>query len=100
MIDATGTSFHGTTIRATLKQVFAILGTPDDDSNTGDDKVNYEWVRKTDAGDVFTVYDWKEYRQIGWDETVEWHIGANSRAVSEAAKGAIKMLMATTACGG
>ena len=100
MIDATGTSFHGTTVRATLKQMLAILGTPDDDSNTGDDKVNYEWVRKTDAGDVFTVYDWKEYRVLDEGTTVEWHVGARSQAVAESAKGSIKMLMATTACGG
>ena len=98
MIDATETSFHGTTILATPKQIFSILGAPDDDSNTGEDKVNYEWVRKTAAGDVFTVYDWKEYRQIGWDQKVEWHMGATSKAVSASAKAAIANLMATTTC--
>jgi hypothetical protein len=100
MIDATGTSFHGSTFFATPNQVFAILGTPDYVSNTGEDKINYEWVRKIDSGDVFTVYDWKEYRQIGWDQRVEWHIGGRSKAVSEAALGSIKMLLATTAARG
>jgi hypothetical protein len=85
MIDATGTSFHDATIRATLKQMLAMLGSPDDDSNTGEDKVNYEWVGTTSSGDVYTVYDWKEYHQIGLDETVNWHIGAHSKAASNRA---------------
>ena len=100
MISAAGTSFHGITIKATPKQIFAIFGSPDDDSNTGEDKVNYEWIREMASGDVFTVYDWKEYRQIGWDEKIEWNIGSRSKSVSEDARGLIAMLMASTACGG
>lgn len=98
MIDATGTSFHGTTVRATVQQMLAILGKPDDDSNTGEDKVNFEWVRKTDSGNVFTVYDWKEYRSLAETDKVEWHIGAHSRAASEDAKSLIGLYLASSLC--
>jgi hypothetical protein len=95
MIDANGTAFHGSTFFATVKQLFEALGAPDYSNNTGEDKENYEWVRLTDAtGDAFTVYDWKQDRPLGWDERVEWHIGARSLEISEAARSQIKKLLA------
>lgn len=97
MIDATGTSFHGTTIRATVRQMMAALG-PVTSEGTDDGKVTHEWIRKTDSGDVFTVYDWKEYRVPGMDDRVEWHIGAHSKAVSERAK--VEIVQASEACFG
>ena len=42
---------------------------------------------ETDNGDVFTVYDWKEYRSIKTPyETIEWHIGGRSKQITEQAK--------------
>ena len=69
-----GTSFHGATISATLADLHVILGAP---SNTGDsnDKVQNEWDLELEDGTVFTVYDWKEYRNYLDKETIEWHIG-------------------------
>lgn len=92
MIDASGTWFQGVTVHAKVRSLIAILGTPDCGGNDGNEKTNYEWARKTDGGDVFTVYDWKEYRPLDDDEIVEWHIGARSRRVAEQARD----LIATT----
>jgi len=81
-----GTSFHDTTIVASVKQIIEMCGEPSDESNTGEDKVNYEWTMETDNGNVFTIYDWKEYRPITLNERITWHIGGNSRQITEQAK--------------
>ena len=70
-----GTSFHDSTVIATVDQLIHILGEPVDDSNTGQDKVNFEWEMELETGEVFTVYDYKEYRMLRTDEMIEWHIG-------------------------
>ena len=77
-----GTSFHDVTIKASVNQLINAFGEPDYDGNTGDDKVNFEWEMETEEGEVFTIYDWKEYRMIDVNEEIEWHIGAHSRMVS------------------
>jgi hypothetical protein len=73
-----GTSFHNTVITATVEQLRQILGEPVCEQNDGEDKVNFEWEMETKSGAPFTVYDWKEYRQIDEDEEIEWHIGGHS----------------------
>jgi len=73
--EISGTSFHGTSIVCTPKELKNILGEPTYEDNTGEDKVNLEWVCETQNGKVFTIYDWKEYRPIHEDEEIEWHIG-------------------------
>lgn len=83
---ANGTSFHSTTIKTSVDKLTEVLGPPDNDTNDGKDKVNYEWIRQTDSGDVFTVYDYKEYRRLKSDETIEWHIGGFNSKVTETAK--------------
>jgi len=80
----TGTSFHKTTILATVNQLSKIFGVPT--MGGIEDKVTHEWEMETDEGDVFTVYDWKEYREFGDDEQIEWHIGGKSVAITERAK--------------
>jgi hypothetical protein len=87
--DTDGTSFHGVVIRATVNQLISVFGEPDMEYNTGEDKVNFEWNMETEEGEVFTIYDWKEYRPIGRDEFVTWHIGAGSKAVSWTAESEI-----------
>ncbi len=83
---AVGTSFHSTTVNATVTDLKTILGSPLFSDNDGEDKVNFEWHMETDTGDVFTVYDWKEYRSIDADEPIEWHIGGMSKHITDQAK--------------
>lgn len=82
---ANGTSFHNTTFSATVQDLRKILGIPREEQNDGEDKVNFEWVMETDDGEVFTVYDWKEYRKLKEDEEIEWHIGGDSGRITEKA---------------
>ena len=81
-----GTSFHNVVIRANVQDLIKALGEPTIQDNTGEDKVNFEWDCETEDGDVFTIYDWKEYRKINDIEVIEWHIGAHSKSVSNVAK--------------
>ena len=88
------TSFHHTTIVATPQELINLaesLGAEYHESNTGEDKTNFDFDFETDSGIYFTVYDWKEYRTLDLNETVQWHIGGeteyNTReAVVELAK--------------
>ena len=82
---ATGTSFHNTTFSATVQDLRKILGIPREEQNDGKDKTNFEWVIETDDGEVFTVYDWKEYRQLDEREDIDWHIGGASGRITEQA---------------
>ena len=81
-----GTSFHGTTITSTVFELKELFGEPSFEDNYGEDKVNFEWNCETEDGDVFTIYDWKEYRELHEDEIVKFHIGALSKQISEQAK--------------
>ena len=81
-----GTSFHDTTIRTTVHTLIKLLGKPAYSGNDGEDKVNYEWEMETNDGDVFTVYDWKEYRSLNKNKMIEWHIGGHNKPTTEQAK--------------
>ena len=80
-----GTSFYGIIIRASVDQLTKAFGEPEN-NNTGEDKVNFVWDMETDEGEVFTIYDWKEYRVLRSDEFVTWHIGAKSESDSRIAQ--------------
>jgi len=83
---AHATSFFNTTFSATVQDLRKILGIPQCEQNDGEDKVNFEWVLETNDGDVFTVYDWKEYHVIDEEmEDIDWHIGGHSRRVTKKA---------------
>jgi hypothetical protein len=41
---------------------------------------------ETEDGEVFTIYDWKEYRPLKLDEYVVWHIGAKDKSTSNTAE--------------
>ena len=75
-----GTSFFGTTIKASVFMLKNVLGEPSFEQNDGKDKVNYEWIMETDSGDVFTVYDWKECEPLDEHELVMFHIGGYSES--------------------
>jgi len=81
-----GTSFHGTTIVASVEELRQILGEPVIEGNDGQDKTNFEWEMETDSEDTFTVYDWKEYRPLSETEEIEWHIGGFNKSATERAK--------------
>ena len=72
---ANGTSFHGHTVSATLEQLIQVCGQPHA-WGSADEKSQYDWYMETEDGKVFTIYDWKEYREIDEDEVIQWHIGA------------------------
>ena len=72
---AYGTCFIFHTIRASVNQLIKALGNPHY-TGTEDEKTQYEWdFRITKENSVFTIYDWKEYREYSRDEIIEWHIG-------------------------
>lgn len=77
-----GTSFHNNTVTCTIQDLIGILGQPQYAGNTGEDKVNFEWICETDDGDVFTIYDWKEYKPLRRSEKIEWHIGAKNGMIA------------------
>ena len=73
-----GTSFFGTTLPASVNQLVEAIGQPTIQDNTGEDKTNFEWNMELEDGTVFSIYDWKEYRTIGLDEVIDWHIGGKN----------------------
>ena len=92
--DVVGTSFYNVTLESSVRDLINVLGEPYD-NNTGDDKVNLEWEMETDNGDIFTVYDWKEYRILNKSEIIIFHIGGKNEEVTKQAKNEImKALMA------
>lgn len=88
-----GTSFHDNVIVATVRELTELIGEPNFSNNTGEDKTNFEWILENSEGDAFTLYDWKNYRPLGMDEEVEWHIGARSAAISLTSKLELKQLI-------
>jgi hypothetical protein len=81
-----GSSFHHDVVFATPNELRHILGAPIYDVNDGTDKVNIEWYMEMPDGNVFTVYDYKEYRVLHPNEQVEWHIGGHDRFSTHLAK--------------
>lgn len=74
-----GSSFHNDVIYATPNEMKYILGKPTYEENTGEDKINMEWRMQMHDGNMFTVYDYKEYKPLHPNGQVEWHIGGHSR---------------------
>lgn len=87
-----GTSFHGVTIEATVQELRKVLGEPFAEPNNSTDKVNFEWCM-INGNDVFTVYDWKEYRVLPENEVIEWHIGAADKQKAINAKLELEQLL-------
>jgi len=81
-----GTSFHDDIIFATPNEMKHILGEPAYEQNDGSDKVNMEWELEMPDGNVFTVYDYKEYKPLHPNARVEWHIGGHDRFSTHLAK--------------
>ena len=92
--NTSGTSFHETTIKCSVATLRKVLGEPEYEPNDGEDKINFEWTMETNDGDVFTVYDWKEYRPLGESDMIEWHIGGYNQKSTEQAKSEIREAIA------
>ena len=88
--NSNGTSFHGVSINTTVSKLREVIGDPQCEENSGDDKVNFEWDCETAEGDVFTIYDWKEYRSISENETIDFHIGGKDQLICNVAKSELK----------
>jgi hypothetical protein len=91
--EVNGTSFHNSTVRASVNELIKIIGEPTYEDNTGEDKVNIEWVLENEGGDVITIYDWKEYRKIGYDEKINWHVGGMEKNITDNAKEEIEYVL-------
>ena len=73
------TSYHNFSLYASLNELKKMFGNPMY-TDSPDGKVQFEWHLRTSNGDLFTIYDWKEFLDIGEnpDEYIEWHIGTNA----------------------
>lgn len=87
-----GTSYHLMNITTTVDKLIDAIGAPQIEDNDGNDKVNVEWICELSDGTVFTIYDWKEYRPIDYNEEIEFHIGAKDKAASQRAMEALGKL--------
>jgi hypothetical protein len=87
-----GTSYHMMNIVTTVNKLIDAIGKPQIEDNDGNDKVNVEWICELSDGTVFTIYDWKEYRPLEYDEEIEFHIGAKNRELSKQAADALDKL--------
>jgi len=91
---AIGSSFHHDVVFATPNELKYVLGEPTWGNIDGtlsleelnENKVNIEWYMEMPDGNIFTVYDYKEYRVLHPNEQVEWHIGGHDRFTTHLAK--------------
>lgn len=90
---AFGTSFHNSVLSCSVNDLNRVLGKPTYEGNDGDDETNFEWICENNDGDVVTIYDWKEYRKLDLDETIEWHLGGNNRNITEKGLSELKTLL-------
>jgi hypothetical protein len=91
-----GTSFHNHTFKASKAHLIEAIGEPEWTERAYqniNDKVQNEWICETEDGNVFTIYDWKEYRIYNNDEMIEWHIGGHSGRVTRQAQEEIEILL-------
>jgi len=85
--------FNNVTLTATPQQLIDALGDPDYFDNTGVNETNMKYNLETDDGIIFTIYDWKEYRSLPMNESIEFRIGTFNYPIDAAAKTAILNLI-------
>ena len=89
----TGTSWFQEVVITTYPKLIEILGQPTYDNNTGEDKVNIEWVCESRDGFVFTIYDWKQYEPLNEEYNYSFHIGGFSEEETKKAKAEIELMI-------
>ena len=77
-----GTSFYGDVIVTTANKLTEIFG----ESEGSSDKTIYLWSLEDENGDVFTIYDYKNYGGLGFDAVESFHIGAHSGKIANKVK--------------
>jgi hypothetical protein len=85
-------SFHGQTITTTVNKLIKAIGEPMYVDNSGEDKSNYDFSFMVQDFEAF-VYDWKEYRPIGPNELIDFHIGTDTPMQSLIAKEELENLL-------
>ena len=73
---SSGTSWFGHSIITTAQRLTDLFGPESFDAPSCDGSQR-EWVLRTDAGQVVTIYD-RCYHVYDINELVRWHIGAHS----------------------
>ena len=64
----------------TYPQLVEVMGEPTFSEESGDGKVQKQWVIR-DGSDIFTIYDWKTYdNQYTTTELTRWNVGGKSYA--------------------
>lgn len=87
-----GTSFHDQVIITTVNYLEKQFGKAQSECNDGSDKVNFEWRLQTSDGDIFYLYDWKHYKPLSKNKSVEFNIGAETPEIGlKAQKELLKM---------
>jgi hypothetical protein len=72
------TSFHNVTIKTTANKLMSIISSQDVEvSGDVDEKYQYHFYFTNSMGEEITIYDWKEYRAVGLDEVLDFHIGSS-----------------------
>jgi len=75
------TSFHNVTIRTKPEYLIKLCTKYNINfimQNDGEDKTNFDFDFETPNGIYFTVYDWKEYKQLKLNGLYVFHIGAEN----------------------
>lgn len=68
---------------ATRKEIEQKIGSFENhySEDDADGKVYFEWSIQTEDGSLkFRIYDWKEGYPVSENETIFWHIGADSNS--------------------
>lgn len=76
------TSFHGVTIDLAPADLEAVFGCPRWEDG---EKTQTEWDFSNDNGNVFTLYDWKQYgKQVRYsNDKITYHIGSKVGILDE-----------------
>ena len=75
-------SYHGVILLATPGDLIRLCQCRDieyQNNNGLGDKTNFDFEFETQTGVFFTVYDWKEYRSLDFEENIHFHIGAKDK---------------------
>lgn len=75
-----GSSLKGHLYNVKYSQLIRTLGQPTFEEESGDGKVQFEWVFNFN-GEVFTIYDWKTYDiEYSINELTTWNVGGKTYA--------------------
>jgi len=89
-------SWHGHTYVTTARKLMEAFGAPE--GTWWWEKCHYHWELETEEGLLFTIYDYRRPR-FGEDTEIDWHIGAKTADVAEAATEALEEYLSQLCCG-